>query len=157
MILETCFFFFLVLWQIMMFKFLLSMLLALHTFPCFLSPFPHLIWNLEKFHSSQILEFTEPSSSSAVHYPLVYFQSVTCHVSGSTARAGVWLDWLEMQLETGAGLEFLRTTGMPSVGAAHPGQRLDLMISKVFPNLVNPGILYWCTGMHSPGEGRGGI
>lgn len=101
-----------------MFKFLLSMLLALHTFPCFLSPFPHLIWNLEKFHSSQILEFTEPSSSSAVHYPLVYFQSVTCHVSGSTARAGVWLDWLEMQLETGAGLEFLRTTGIAFSGSS---------------------------------------
>lgn len=91
MILETCFFFFLVLWQIMMFKFLLSMLLALHTFPCFLSPFPHLIWNLEKFHSSQILEFTEPSSSSAVHYPLVYFQSVTCHVSG--AQQGLECGW----------------------------------------------------------------
>lgn len=71
------------------------------------------------------------------HYPLVGSQSVTCQ---------------ERQLETGAGLEFLRIPGMLSVGAAQ-----GLVISEVFSSLVNPGILCWCTGMHSPGEGRGGI
>lgn len=77
-----------------MFKFLLSMLLALHTFPCFLSPF---VWNSEKFHSK---------FSSLLN--LLQVQLLRRARVGSLCPAGFrgaqqGLGWLEMQLGAAAG------------------------------------------------------
>lgn len=80
----------------MMFQFLLSMLLALHTFPCFLSPF---VWNWEKSHSSQIVGFTEPSAGSAAPSCPDLCPAQALPGSREHSRAAVRLGCLEMQLE----------------------------------------------------------
>lgn len=112
----------------MVFQFLLSMLLALHTFPCFLSPF---VWNSEKSPSSQILEFTEPSAGSAA--PSSPGLLPACALQGAQQGCS--------------------EAGLPGNAAGIPEQE-HLMISKVFSSLGNPGILCWCTGTRSPGKGE---
>lgn len=82
-----------------MFQFLFSMLLALHTFPCFLSPF---VWSQRNLPAAKFSGLLNLLQVQLLHHPLACSQPVPCQVPESTAGLQWgWTGWNSWAAQAG--------------------------------------------------------